>query len=373
MSDHAKLSPSAADRWWVCPASVPLSDGMPNRTSAYAEEGTVAHRLAEIWLTGKAPEFDPPKEMRDNVSVYVNYVRDVHDAESDAKALIEHRVAVDDYVWGTADAIIWLPKSKQLHIIDLKYGAGVPVEVFDNLQLKIYALAAMLTCNYSATSVTATIVQPRCYHSSGPIRSVTYDAMDLLEFNAELGKAVDRVKEAIRANDLDPYINPSDKGCRWCVAAPKCPALRTLANSKAREVFQTGVAYDPISLAKALDEIEIIEAWIANVREFAYAEAERGHVPPGYKLVDKVARRKWRGAEDEIAEALWHDFKLEPFDIYERKLFSPAAVEKLLSKEDRAKLAELTVKESSGRALVHNSDKRPPATTDAKTAFSPIK
>jgi hypothetical protein len=112
---------------------------------------------------------------------------------------VEQRVAVSTEVYGTADAIVWQPAKKRLHVVDLKYGAGVAVNVIGNLQLKIYALAALLTMNYDAQEVVVTIVQPRCPHPDGPIRSATYDAVDLLEFFADLEDAVKRVEEATRA------------------------------------------------------------------------------------------------------------------------------------------------------------------------------
>ena len=48
---HARLGPSAAHRWINCPGSVALSEQVSATTGgAYAEEGTVAHSLAELKL-----------------------------------------------------------------------------------------------------------------------------------------------------------------------------------------------------------------------------------------------------------------------------------------------------------------------------------
>lgn len=165
---------------------------------------------------------------------------------------------------------------------------------------------------------------------------------------------------------VEAYLTPTDKGCRWCLAAPKCPAMRQKANAVARRVFSNELPYDPAELAATLDQLPILEAWIKNVREFAYAEAEKGHDIPNYKLVDKRPTRKWRNEDD--AEDFLAEFNI---DIYEpRKLISPATAEKLLPKEDRDELAGHIIKESSGHALVHESDKRPAVRTDARSAFS---
>lgn len=49
---HAILSPSAAARWLKCPASVAMTASMPEETSPYALEGSIAHAVAESALTG---------------------------------------------------------------------------------------------------------------------------------------------------------------------------------------------------------------------------------------------------------------------------------------------------------------------------------
>lgn len=355
-----------------CPGSVVLSEGMPEKSSAFAEEGTQAHALAEQLLRGPRANFSYAlKEMLDHVLVYIDYVESL--AWTDADVVhVEQRVHVNEDVYGTADAVVWQPEARHLHVVDLKYGAGVPVEVHDNLQLRIYALAALLTFKYPAQQVTATIVQPRCPHSAGPVRSVTFDVVDLLDFHAELADAVERVYWAhvddTKGHGVEGHLKPTEKGCRWCLAAPKCPAIKSKAQAMAKTVFSPGLPYDPLDLARTLDFLPIIEGWCSNVREFCYAEAEKGHAIPDYKLVEKRPTRKWIGEESVIAEALAKAGVAED-EIFDRKLVTPAAAEKLLPKEQRVLLDAITVKQSSGHTLVHDSDKRPAIRVDAKEAF----
>jgi hypothetical protein len=48
-SEHAKLSPSASERWMTCPASIRMEEQVPPEPeSTYAAEGTAAHSLGEI-------------------------------------------------------------------------------------------------------------------------------------------------------------------------------------------------------------------------------------------------------------------------------------------------------------------------------------
>lgn len=386
---HASLSPSAAERWWNCPGSVVLSADIPSTTSEYAAEGTKAHELAEKMLTDQPRASGYSAEMRDNVRVYVDHVRALADGEG-IVLQVEQQVKVTEECWGTADALVWNPKLRTLFVRDLKYGAGVPVEVRGNLQLKIYALGALLTAGYPAEIVNTGIVQPRIPHADGTARSLDYSAVDLIDFHADLLDAIQRVKAAETNGDLylkhrdanpkaaaeweDKYLKPTVKGCQWCPASATCPKVKQLAQQTAKQAFTVATidnggvrTYDPAELADTLDKLPILEAWIKNVREFAYAEAEKGHAIPNYKLVEKRPTRRWRD-EQEAGESL----DMLGVDCFEKKLMTPAAVEKLLPKDQRNLLDSLTVKESSGHTLVHESDKRPAVSLDAKSAFGEV-
>lgn len=45
--EHSKFSPSSASIWMTCAGSQALSEGLPEESSFYADEGTAAHSLAE--------------------------------------------------------------------------------------------------------------------------------------------------------------------------------------------------------------------------------------------------------------------------------------------------------------------------------------
>lgn len=53
--NHAVLSASSAHRWLNCPGSVSLTKDMPDTKSEYAEEGRLAHAVAELKLRKKVP------------------------------------------------------------------------------------------------------------------------------------------------------------------------------------------------------------------------------------------------------------------------------------------------------------------------------
>ena len=80
---HARLSPSSAKRWLMCPGSVKLSEAYPDTTSSYASEGTAAHELAEKCLRERQDAasyamidgVEVDEDMAIGVQLYVDWVR----------------------------------------------------------------------------------------------------------------------------------------------------------------------------------------------------------------------------------------------------------------------------------------------------------
>ena len=179
-------------------------------------------------------------------------------------------------------------------------------------------------------------------------------AIDLIDFAADIYYA------AKRTEDPDAPLVPGDH-CRFCPGAGTCPAIHKKALALAKTEFTPALSYDPVKLSETLNMLPAMEAWIKSVREFAYREADHGRVPPGFKLVAKRATRKWKLHEDEIASALFN--ANVPLDlVFEKKLLSPAQIEKFLSKDQKKVLQSLVSAESSGSTLAPETDKRPALT-----------
>lgn len=127
MANHAKLSPSSADRWSKCTASIAMEEGLPDIISPYAEEGTRAHELLEKSIRTCTPpmkvEFDfgeyDEQEMRKNVQIAYDYIAKGID-NPNVIIFSEVKVVFRDDCWGTVD-IVKIDGS-DLEIIDLKYG-----------------------------------------------------------------------------------------------------------------------------------------------------------------------------------------------------------------------------------------------------------
>ncbi len=188
--DHAQWSASATERNWACPGALALTDGLPETTSEAADWGTCAHMIAEKCLAdgvsasefvgttqkGKKYEFEVDDEMADTAQVYVDFVRKSAIEAAPKNANPASLLKIGQHftlaslnppfeAGGTADAVIYYPTEKKLHVVDLKGGRGHVVEVVGNPQLRTYALGAMLANpELAVEQVTVTIVQPRAPH-----------------------------------------------------------------------------------------------------------------------------------------------------------------------------------------------------------------
>lgn len=349
-----------------CPGSVRLSENCANKGSRPAAEGTLAHDIAARCLaTGASPvgalnrtakvdgyDVTCDQEMVDGVQFYIDTL--AADAAKGDKTFTEVDLTpplatIHPDLGGTADFVRWRPKAKHMHVFDFKYGAGHLVAAKDNKQLKMYALGALLNLGKPAKEVTVTIVQPRIEHEDGRVRDWTFPAQDLLDF------AADAAESASRTHDASAPLVPGEAQCRWCPAARVCPELEKKQHALVAAEFTGVTTYDPQALGRALDAIPLVEARIKALREFAYAEAERGNPPPGYKLVAKRAIRRW---VDEAAVRTWAEQRaINPFE--EPALKSPAQLEKGLTKDQKKEIAEMVAAVSSGHTLAPADDKRP--------------
>jgi hypothetical protein len=390
MSGHAKLSPSSAYRWFVCPGSVRETAHLPDDSNKYARLGTAAHTLGERCLkTGTDAEkwigtqrgriavdyiengeqkrefFLVDLEMAEAVQVYLDYVRPIASRQG-ARLLIEERVGLTKIaealsgIWGTSDAVVYDSESKTLYVIDYKHGQGKVVDVENNLQLMIYALAAWATFNerFEVENVVCTIVQPRA--GGEQIKSVTYAAIDLLDFVQDCLDAVARVE------DPNAPLVPGDH-CDFCKIRGSCAARRNLAITDAQDdFFAPTVGLDVVQTAQAVAEISgkvgPLIAWLKDAEEWLHAQAMKGETIPGKKLVAKRAERKWNVSDKEIVAALSPLVALDDELYVPRELLSPGHMEKVLGKGGKKLVDPLTTKVSSGYNLVDESDKRPAIT-----------
>jgi hypothetical protein len=102
-------------------------------------------------------------------------------------------------------------------------------------------------------------------------------------------------------------------------------------------------------LAAMLAKVDVVEDYIKALRKYATDRLESGSIIRGWQMQPKRALRKWV-SEDAAVELLLSKGISRTY-IFSTSIISPAEAAKLLSKEDRALLDDITKKESSGLTL----------------------
>lgn len=374
---HALLSASGAHRWLKCPPSALAEAGLPDSTSAAAEQGTVAHALAEWKLRRvlhQAPSVKPVSdwidaEMEAHTDDYVAFIkerlREARKTCADPQVLIEQRLDYSYLVpggFGTGDCVIIAEPA--LQIIDLKYGQGVLVEAERNPQLMLYALGALAAFDplYEICEVAVTIFQPRRANVDTWTVSVT-------ELRAWAEEAVrPTAKQAARGEGCFA----AGDWCRFCKLAATCRARAEANLALTRLEFAPPAQLSDVEIAEVLVKLPELKTWASDVEAYALSLAvNQGKAWSGFKLVEGRSIRKYADekAVVEAAEAAGVS------DIFERKLKTITALEKQLGKKRfNELLGTLIVKPPGKPTLVPETDKRPAlATVSAAEEFTPIK
>jgi len=326
-----------------CPGSIILEEQCPEQTtSKYAAEGTAAHEIAALCLKrtenadnylGETVEVGDEKfkvtiDMAENIQVYLDAIHADMDADGVpySELKVEHTFAlkyIHKDLFGTMDAYYTSPFGK-LRVYDLKYGKGTYVEAADNSQLLTYALGAWDETDRAAREIESVIVQPR-YTGEEPVRRALYTPDDLARFIQALTVAVKRVEVRDQTLQTGPW-------CKFCNGISICKAKKSeifdVVPVKEKLPEPSLMAIDRI--VKVLKLSETISDWAATVRAHAESLAKTGVTIPGYKLVAKKGHRRWT---DEIA--VENAFEAQYGEsIYEKKLKSPAKLEKIVGKDE---------------------------------------
>jgi hypothetical protein len=396
---HSPFGASSAHRWTECPGSVRAQEGLSDKGSPEAQEGTALHAIAAHCLEqgmdaaelvdrvfayedhGELKNIEIDADQAECVQDYLDVVRGgLVEAGDEYELLVEQRFHLEHLhplFFGTCDAaIVHRVTRYPLAVFDLKTGRGHVVDVRDarrniNKQLGYYGLGAIGNRSVNEP-VDLCIVQPRAYHPDGPVRRTTALAGELHALAEEL------VLAAVNA-DFDGALRRSGSWCTFCKAAPTCAELREHAYDRADLVWQDDIPVVPSfelsasepdvhKLAKVLAAADVIEVHIAAARALAHDLAERGYDIPGWKLVDRQARRKWKD-DAFTAACLRFDFGLDHKSIFKETLLSPSQAEKKIPAKQKGLLASLWSKESSGRTLVREDNPRPPALPRSTAAF----
>lgn len=342
--DHAILSPSSAKRWIHCTPSALLAEAAGSKSSVYAEEGTLAHEIAEHalaqYLEGlydpiidealpikdehlKNPLFSI--DMADYIRDYCDYVigegYEMQKQDGACKMFLERKVDITDFApdsFGSVD--VTLVSDKTIHIIDLKYGAGVKVTADYNEQMMLYALGALkAAASKDITDIRMTIAQVRLDH---------YDTFEMSK--GELLDWAEKVlKPAAKAAIQGKGKQVIGSWCGFCPVKAQCRAQRDAILADFDEKPEPLLLSDE-EIVDLIGKIDTYKSWIESVNKYVYDRAIQGHRWEGYKL---VAGRSSRVITDEakIRQALLNEF-LED-EVLNIKLKGIGDLEKLVGKK----------------------------------------
>ena len=383
---HALLSASSAHRWLACTAAPHFEENFPDGTSNYAEEGTLAHAICELYARKKFTVMTTRKfnadlkklqaqplyqdEMLKTAEAYVEYLTEkAMGYTAMPHVAMEVKVDLTEYIpdgFGTCDCI--MVGGDTLHITDYKHGKGVPVSAVGNPQMRLYALGALKL--YGAVygdqikKVSMGICQPRLSDTASE------DALTVEELLA-WGESIKPI--AKEAYDGPGTFCPGDH-CRFCKGKAQC---------RARAAHFAGFSdYTGIEIAGRLDEdtltdriadgtpvlsnadvadllirAEGLAAWYKDLQDYAASALLAGDEIPGFKLVEGRSNRTFTDV-DEAVQALLNAGYEEAM-IFDRKPKTLSELEKLLGKKAFSELLSGYVVKPKGKpTLAPASDKR---------------
>jgi hypothetical protein len=373
--EHAKLSPSAGERWLVCHVAPEREAAFPDSSSDAADEGTAAHKMSEHCLIAgidaNAAPRDPKWDKWDNpefrgfVQDYLNLVRS---KLTDTSTLfVEQRLQIlpEFEIWGTADAVV--VDGHTLRIIDLKFGRGVLVDADDNAQLGLYGWGGFNTLSWLASEdikfIEVTICQPRRSNTV----SKTFGDEELVVWIEE---QIPKARKAYRGGgEAVPGAH-----CKWCRARFTC--RERAEYNLATAAFDFDMVPDPDckpadptqiteeQLVAIFKRLPMFEKWLKDV-EAEVARRAHEHELPDLKW---VAGKKMRYITDPVAAAgVLEVAGIEPYA--ERKMLGFGDLEKL-AKAAGQKLNDLIGSyigtKASKPVLVSSDDPRPPCTPESR-------
>jgi hypothetical protein len=345
---HALLSASASHRWLTCTPSVRLEEQFPDSTSEYAEEGTLAHEIAELKLRKYFVEpmtkrtFNTrlnkmkkhelyQEEMLKHTDTYLEYLQGiVHGLSSSPYVAVEKRLDYSAYApegFGTGDCTII--GGDTMYVTDFKYGKGVAVSAEDNPQMKLYALGAYLEYNflYPFKQIHLAIIQPRL----NSISEYTLTLDELLAWGEE----------------IKPIAQQAFNGAGEFVPGEHCKFCKAKANCRARaEEFSALDDFKSLKppllsdeeVGQMLEKGQHIESWIKALKEYALTESLKGNEIAGWKAVEGRGSRSY--VDQDKAFAHLKENGIDEALLFDRVPLTVPKLEKVLKKKEFTSLLE---------------------------------
>lgn len=391
---HYPWGASSAKQWRGCPGSVNLSlqlrkDGKlkEDSSTSYSREGTEAHDWADRCLRGEITIEQIPPDFRQHLTGYIELARELANESGSAFTTYYEQLVPLFYnpeKHGTVDYAVF--GNEAIHILDLKYGAGVPVDADENDQLIIYGISLIRhhaesngieLSDIAHLPVKMFIYQPRHHSFDGLPSSFALTVRDLMDYAMDIEVDYQHSKLA-RPDEL----RPSTEACQFCDARRVCtkrvidlfdgipdelnPLTGEVDVDAMRSAVESGQLSDEIRLAVFQKGKEIAK-FFEELNDDTIQRIESGHPVEGLKTVDGgPGNRTW--SDPEAAEVLLRKLPIE-YRYKPRQVVSPAQAEAgfkkagiafdSLSKRFQTRFNRLISRPEGKPRLALASDKKP--------------
>lgn len=380
--EHSPLGGSAAHRFMTCAFSFlkqreEIEDGtFENVESEYARLGTGAHELGakSVALALEPYEFLgdefngylagwPGGISLDALHIYFNACMGILARRREqGNVLLEttiHLPEIHPLLRGTVDFGFW-SSADGLDLIDYKNGEGIGVSACNNRQLLYYAFLMVMADKWLRAGprdfpVRLCIIQPNFYG--------IYEEPDVWE--TTLGFVLDWGHDQLlpRMNSLmstreaptEEDATPGDH-CQFCPVLLSCPKMQRAFQdyADASEDFVTMLSNQ--ELDHYYSQREFARRFMTVLEDTVRHRMLTGGVIPSAKLVEKKVARVWKPGADSALVTAFGDKAYA-----ERKIKSPAAIEKLSSRGKALALEFGYKPDAAGLTIAPLSDPRPEA------------
>ena len=388
---HATVTASGYERWSHCTAAPRYEEQFPEESSVYADEGTLAHSVCELYGKKKFTVMSTRKfnaelkklkadplwqdEMIKTAEAYIDFLTEkANEFERIPKVMFEIRVDLSDYIpegFGTCDnAMIG---GDVLRITDYKHGKGVKVSAVNNGQMRLYALGVLKLLfpiyGDSIKRVCTAIVQPRISEE------VEEEWLTVEELKA-WGETEAKPKAQAAYLGLGTFC--AGDWCRFCRGKAECRAraqhyagfsqyVGAIPEGLAAEEDATPgeeiTILTDAEVADLLQQAAGLVSWYEDLQSYARNAILSGREIPGWKVVEGRKVRAFKDANkalDIMRNAGYDDAVL-----FERSPLTLAQLEKLTGKKRFAELMDGEIIWPPGKPTLTTAG-------DKRAAYNPI-
>ena len=388
---HATVTASGYERWSHCTAAPRYEEQFPSGSSVYADEGTLAHSVCELYGKKKFTVMTTRKfnselkklkadplwqdEMIKTAEAYVDFlVEKANEFERIPQVLFEVRVDLSDYIpegFGTCDNA--MVGGDVLRITDYKHGKGVKVSAVNNGQMRLYALGVLklLYPVYGDTikRVCTAIVQPRI---SEDIEEEWLTVEELKVW----GETEAKPKAQAAFFGLGTFC--AGDWCRFCRGKAECRARAQhyagfsqyvgmipegLAEQEDATPGEEITILSDAEVADLLKQAQGLIGWYEDLQNYAREAILAGRTIPGWKVVEGKKVRAFKDADKAL-----DIMRKEGFPdavLYEHKPLTLAQLEKLTGKKRFAELMDGEITWPPGKPTLASAN-------DKRAAYTPV-